>query len=142
VVLKGGGIYRFLSRKILDLQHQYNNCTTTPHKRVGPTHWSPPSCEELLCSSCDGVVQESNPFFLSPLYFSLFSPIFLFLLNFFFLFLRTSPQKLNFHLYLHLGPHASRCLALYCFFAPRRLILGFVKVYGFAFFKTRSIILC
>jgi hypothetical protein len=21
---------------MLDLQHQYNNCTTTPHMRVGP----------------------------------------------------------------------------------------------------------
>jgi hypothetical protein len=27
-----------------------------------PTHWGPPSCEGLLCSCCDGVVQESNPF--------------------------------------------------------------------------------
>jgi len=29
--------------------------------RVGPTHWGPPSCEELLCGCCDGVVYESNP---------------------------------------------------------------------------------
>jgi hypothetical protein len=48
-------------KKMLDLQHQYNNCTTTPHMRVGPTHWGPPSCERLLCNCCDGVVQESNP---------------------------------------------------------------------------------
>jgi hypothetical protein len=53
----------FFFKKMLDLQHQYNNCTTTPHMKVGPTHWSPPSCEELLCSCCISVVQESNPFF-------------------------------------------------------------------------------
>jgi hypothetical protein len=48
-------------RKMLDLQHQYNNCTTIPHMMVGPTYWGPPSCEELLYSCCIGVVQESNP---------------------------------------------------------------------------------
>jgi hypothetical protein len=48
-------------RKILDLQHQYNNCTTTPHMRVGLTHWGPSSCEGLLYSCCNSVVQESNP---------------------------------------------------------------------------------
>jgi len=48
-------------RKMLDLQHQYNNCTTISHMRVGPTYWGPPSCEGLLCSYCIGVVQESNP---------------------------------------------------------------------------------
>jgi hypothetical protein len=47
--------------KMLDLQHQYNNCTTIPHMRVGPTYWSPLLCEGLLCSCCIGVVQESNP---------------------------------------------------------------------------------
>jgi hypothetical protein len=47
---------------MLDLQHQYNNCTTIPHMRVGPTYWSPPSCEGLLYSCCIGVVQESNLF--------------------------------------------------------------------------------
>jgi hypothetical protein len=47
---------------MLDLQHQYNNCTTIPHMRVGPTYWGPPSCEGLLYSCCIGVVQESNPF--------------------------------------------------------------------------------
>jgi hypothetical protein len=47
--------------KMLDLQHQYNNCTTIPHMRVGPTYWGPPSCERLLYSCCIGVVQESNP---------------------------------------------------------------------------------
>jgi hypothetical protein len=48
-------------RKMLDLQHQYNNCTTIPHMRVGPTYCGPPSCEGLLCSCCIGIVQESNP---------------------------------------------------------------------------------
>jgi hypothetical protein len=46
--------------KILDLQHQYNNCTTTLHMRVDSTHWGPPSCEVLLCSCCDDIVQKSN----------------------------------------------------------------------------------
>jgi hypothetical protein len=46
---------------MLDLQYQYNNCTTTPHMKVDPIHWGPPSCEGLLCSCCDDVVQESNP---------------------------------------------------------------------------------
>jgi len=31
---------------------------------MGFTHWDPPSCEELLYSCCDDVVQESNPLFL------------------------------------------------------------------------------
>jgi hypothetical protein len=48
---------------MLDLQHQYNNCTTIPHMRVGPTYWGPPSCEELLYSCCIGIVQESNPIY-------------------------------------------------------------------------------
>jgi hypothetical protein len=46
---------------MLDLQHQYNNCTITPHMRVDLTHWGPPSCVGLLCSYCDGIVKESNP---------------------------------------------------------------------------------
>jgi hypothetical protein len=46
---------------MLDLQHQYNNCTTIPHMKVGPTCWGPPSCEGLLCRCCIGVVKESNP---------------------------------------------------------------------------------
>jgi hypothetical protein len=46
---------------MLDLQHQYNNCTTIPHMKVGPTYWGPPSCKGLLCSCCIGIVQESNP---------------------------------------------------------------------------------
>jgi hypothetical protein len=45
---------------MLDLQHQYNNRTTIPHMRVGPTYWGPPSCKGLLYSCCIGVVQESN----------------------------------------------------------------------------------
>jgi hypothetical protein len=48
-------------RKMLNLQHQHNNHTTTPHMRVDPTHWGPLSCEGLLCGCCDGVVYESNP---------------------------------------------------------------------------------
>jgi hypothetical protein len=48
--------------KMLDLQHQYNNCTTIPHMRVGPTYWGPPSCEGLLYSCYIGVVQESNSY--------------------------------------------------------------------------------
>jgi hypothetical protein len=48
---------------MLDLQHQYNNYTTIPHMRVGPTYWGPPSCEGLLYSCCISVVQESNPIF-------------------------------------------------------------------------------
>jgi hypothetical protein len=58
-------IQSFFFREMLDLQHQYNNCTTIPHMRVGPTYWGPPSCEGLLYSCCIGIVQESNPFFLS-----------------------------------------------------------------------------
>jgi len=57
-------VYTFMMAcygKMLDLQHQYNNCTTIPHMRVGPTYWGPPSCEGLLCSCCIGVVQELNP---------------------------------------------------------------------------------
>jgi hypothetical protein len=46
---------------MLDLQHQYNNCTTISHMRVGPTYWGPPSYEGLLYSCCIDVVQESNP---------------------------------------------------------------------------------
>jgi hypothetical protein len=54
-------IYVSKTRKMLNLQHQHNNHTTTPHMRVDPTHWGPPSCEGLLCGCCDGVVYESNP---------------------------------------------------------------------------------
>jgi hypothetical protein len=46
---------------MINLQHQYNNCTTISHMRVGPTYWGPPSCEGLLYSCCISVVQESNP---------------------------------------------------------------------------------
>jgi hypothetical protein len=49
---------------MLDLQHQYNNCTTIPHMRMGPIYWGSPSCEELLYSCCIGVVQESNPIYI------------------------------------------------------------------------------
>jgi hypothetical protein len=38
------------------VQHQYNNCTTIPHMRVGPSMWDPPSCEGLLYSCCISVV--------------------------------------------------------------------------------------
>jgi hypothetical protein len=48
--------------KMLDLQHQqHNKCTTLSHMRVGSNVWGPPSCEGVLCTCCDGVVQESNP---------------------------------------------------------------------------------
>jgi hypothetical protein len=53
----------FLFWKMLDLQHQHNNCTTIPYMRVDSTHWGSPSCEGLLCTCCDGVVQESNSFY-------------------------------------------------------------------------------
>jgi hypothetical protein len=45
---------RFDSWKMLDLQHQYNKCTTIPHQRV--VMWGPPSSEGLLYSCCIGVV--------------------------------------------------------------------------------------
>jgi hypothetical protein len=51
----------FLLWKLLDLQHQHNKCTTLPHIRVRSNVWGPPSCEGVLCTCCDGVVQESNP---------------------------------------------------------------------------------
>jgi hypothetical protein len=53
--------YIFEGRKMLNLQYQHNNHTTTSHMRVNPTHWGPLSCEGLLCGCCDGVVYESNP---------------------------------------------------------------------------------
>jgi hypothetical protein len=46
---------------MLDLQHQYNNCTTIPHMKVGSTYWGLPSCEGLLYNCCIGVAQKSNP---------------------------------------------------------------------------------
>jgi hypothetical protein len=48
-------------RKMLDLQHQHNKCTTLPHVKVGPNMWGSPSCERVLCTCCYGVEQESNP---------------------------------------------------------------------------------
>jgi hypothetical protein len=46
---------------MLDLQQLHNNLS---HK--GGSHTlEPPSCEGLLCSCCDGVVQESNPILIS-----------------------------------------------------------------------------
>jgi len=57
-----GELSTFFPRKMLNLQHQHNNHTTTLHMRVDPTHWDPLSCEGLLCGCCDGVVYESNPF--------------------------------------------------------------------------------
>jgi hypothetical protein len=57
----GSDAFSFLyNRKMLNLQHQHNNHTTTPHMIVDPTHWGPPSCEGLLYDCCDGVVYESN----------------------------------------------------------------------------------
>jgi hypothetical protein len=43
-------------RDLILVQHKYNNCTTIPHMRVGPSMWDPPSCEGLLYSCCIGVV--------------------------------------------------------------------------------------
>jgi hypothetical protein len=43
-------------RDLILVQHQYNNCTTTPHMRVGSSMWDPSSCEGLLYSCCIGVV--------------------------------------------------------------------------------------
>jgi hypothetical protein len=40
--------HSFFLWKMLNLQHQHNNYTTTPYMRVDPTHWGPHSCEELL----------------------------------------------------------------------------------------------
>jgi hypothetical protein len=46
----------FLTRDLIHTQHHHNNHTTTPHMRVGPSVWGPPSCEGLLCDCCVGVV--------------------------------------------------------------------------------------
>jgi hypothetical protein len=43
-------------RDLIHTQHHHNNHTTTPHMRVGPSVWGPPSCEGLLCDCCVGVV--------------------------------------------------------------------------------------
>jgi hypothetical protein len=61
-------VYIYIYRKMLDLQHQYNNCTTIPHMRVGPIYWGPPSCEGLLYSCCIRIVQESNPIYIYKTY--------------------------------------------------------------------------
>jgi hypothetical protein len=45
-----------VGRDLILVQYQYNNCTTTPHMRVGPSMWDPPSCEGLLYSCCIDVV--------------------------------------------------------------------------------------
>jgi hypothetical protein len=44
------------ARDLILVQHQYNNCTTIPYMRVGPSMWDPPSCERLLYSYCIGVI--------------------------------------------------------------------------------------
>jgi len=43
-------------RDLILVQHQYNNCTTIPYMRVGPSMWDPPSCEGLLYNCCIDVV--------------------------------------------------------------------------------------
>jgi hypothetical protein len=43
-------------RDLILVQHQYNNGTTTPHMRVSPSMWSPPSCEGLLYSYYIGII--------------------------------------------------------------------------------------
>jgi len=52
------------SRDLIPTQHHHNNCTTLPHIGVGPTHWTPPSCEGVLCNCCGGVVNLSISFIL------------------------------------------------------------------------------
>jgi hypothetical protein len=39
-------------RDLILVQYQYNNCTITPHMRVSPSMWAPPSCEGLLYWCC------------------------------------------------------------------------------------------
>jgi hypothetical protein len=46
----------FIIWDLILVQHQYNNCITTPHMKVGPSMWDPPSCEGLLYRYCIGVV--------------------------------------------------------------------------------------
>jgi hypothetical protein len=43
-------------RDLILTLHHHNNCTTTPHMRVGPSVCDSPSCEGLLCSCCIGVI--------------------------------------------------------------------------------------
>jgi hypothetical protein len=70
-------IYIYIWDLIL-VQHQYNNCTTIPHMRVGPNMWDPLSCERLLYSCCIGVVNLTFSYiYKKKLFFSLFA------LNFF-----------------------------------------------------------
>jgi hypothetical protein len=66
--------YSYPYGKMLDLQHQYNNCTTTPHMRVGPVF-------KTLHNSCARVIFLSiQPSFKSTIEFvDLSSPIFFFL---------------------------------------------------------------
>jgi len=49
---------------LIHTQHHHNNHTTTPHMRVGPSVWGPPSCEGLLCDCCVGVVNLTFSFVL------------------------------------------------------------------------------
>jgi hypothetical protein len=37
----------------------------TPSHGVGPSVWSPPPCEGVLCNCCTGEVYESNPYRIS-----------------------------------------------------------------------------
>jgi hypothetical protein len=50
---------------MLDLQHQYNNCTTIPHMRVGPTYWGPPHvrgcCTVVVLVLYKNQIPEWNP---------------------------------------------------------------------------------
>jgi hypothetical protein len=46
-----------ISNNMLLIYHKENVRFTTPTQQVHNT----PSCEGLLCTCCDGVVQESNP---------------------------------------------------------------------------------
>jgi hypothetical protein len=59
-------------RNLILVQHQYNNGTTTPHMRVGPSMWDSPSCKGLLYSYCIGVVNLTFSIFLREMLFCIF----------------------------------------------------------------------
>jgi len=56
-------------RDLILVQHQYNNCTTTPHMRVDPSMWDPPSCEGLLYSCCIGIVNLTFSLYIYGIWF-------------------------------------------------------------------------
>jgi hypothetical protein len=56
ILCLGAAVYNLWKRDLIHALHHHNKCTTTPHMRMGPSVWSPPSCEGLLCTCCVGVV--------------------------------------------------------------------------------------